>query len=177
MKKIILTACLVLLTAAVAADEPLQYFSTDVGRSRDQQIRQFGEFDLYRIGVQRDFAKPLLQGEKVSLSGYFEASLNHWRGDRDDMIAVAFSPVFVVFFGGGKYRPYVEGSIGAALLSETEMEGRILSSHYQFENRLGIGLRSRNFDIHLRYMHYSNGGLDTPNNGVDSAVFGVAFNF
>ena len=37
----------------------------------------------------------------------------------------------------------------------------------QFEHRLGVGLRFRNQTLGLRAMHYSNGGIKKPNDGIE----------
>lgn len=56
--------------------------------------------EVYRLGWQRDFSR-WLGNRWVPLSGYFEASLNYWRGlkkerSNNDIFAIAFSPVFAL---------------------------------------------------------------------------------
>lgn len=76
--------------------------------------------------------------------------------------------------------PYAEIGVGLSWLSETEIEGRILSLHFQFEDKFGLGTRfgsQQQYDIALRAYHYSNASIKRPNSGVNLAMvsFGVWF--
>lgn len=151
----------------------------DVGRSRVHEALGRTEVDSYRLGLQHAFANPLWQGRRTRLHLYLEGSLNHWDGEDTNLNAIAFSPVFVWSWpaGSGRYVPYLEGGIGAALLSRTNIGGREFSTTFQFEDRLGIGIRGQRVDFHYRFIHYSNGGLEKPNNGIDFHVVGMAIKF
>jgi lipid A 3-O-deacylase len=128
--------------------------------------------------MQRQFDGPLYEAGDMVLAGYFEASLNYWQGDGDQIYAAAISPVFTVSFCRDcRYVPYVEGGIGVALLSDTQIAGRDLSTAFQFEDRLGVGLRSDKLDLHVRYMHYSNADISDTNDGIDMYVAGLAYKF
>ncbi|MOA43698.1 Lipid A deacylase PagL precursor [compost metagenome] len=53
-----------------------------------------------------------------------------------------------------------------------------LGSSFNFEDRLGVGLKlSDTRKLGLRALHYSNGGLQSPNEGVESysLYYGQAF--
>lgn len=163
-------ALLMVSGSASAADE-WPYLSADVGQSSTS-------VDIYRIGMQRPFGRNFYESGRVVLSGYFEGSLNYWRGSADEIYAVAISPVFTASFCRTcDYVPYVEVGIGAALLSDVHISGRQLSTAFQFEDRVGVGLRSDRLDLHLRYMHYSNADIATPNDGMDMTVVGLAYKF
>lgn len=76
--------------------------------------------------------------------------------------------------------PYTEIGVGLSWLSETEIEGRMLSLHFQFEDKCGLGVRfgsQQQYDIALRAYHYSNASIKRPNSGVNLAMvsFGVWF--
>lgn len=76
--------------------------------------------------------------------------------------------------------PYSEIGVGLSWLSEKEIQGRILSLHFQFEDKAGIGFRfgqNQQYDLSLRAYHYSNASLKRPNSGVNLAMvsFGVWF--
>ena len=105
--------------------------------------------------------------------------MNYWDARDTEIYALAFSPVFVLFWnqGEGAFRPYLEAGVGGALLSDTKIAGRDLSTHFQFENRFGAGIRSDRLDFHIRYMHYSNGSIKQPNHGVDAFVLGLVKSF
>jgi hypothetical protein len=69
---------------------------------------------------------------------------------------------------------YGEVGIGLSLLDDTEFAGKDVSTHYQFEDRLGVGYRfgeAREYSIALRYFHYSNAGFKKPNPGLDFISF------
>ncbi|MEN8214262.1 MAG: acyloxyacyl hydrolase [Pseudomonadota bacterium] len=173
MKKITLMMILMIAQSVFVqaqAEEGLYSLAVDVGESKD-------DIGIYRLGVRRDFSH-WLENSRVPLSGYFEASLNYWNGSENDIYAFAFSPVLALHLCRDcNYTPYIEAGIGVALLSETDIDGRDMSSTFQFEDRVGVGIRSGDLDFHVRYMHYSNAGLSQPNNGIDIFVGGMAYRF
>lgn len=166
-------------STAVSAWENDGTLVFDIGMSSSNAQRGYSEFDVYRIGRQWNFKHTLWQGESASLGGYYEGSLNYWRADQDTIFAIAFSPVFVLMFGNndGGYRPFIEVGVGLALLSDDLVAGRRMGSYWQFEDRIGFGFRSDRMGFHYRYMHYSNGGLSKPNQGIDAHVIGMIYSF
>ena len=44
-------------------------------------------------------------------------------------------------FAGETVKPYIEAGIGLALFSNTEVEEQKLGTAFQFEDRIGFGLR------------------------------------
>jgi lipid A 3-O-deacylase len=65
-------------------------------------------------------------------------------------------------------KPYVEAGIGVALFDSTEMEDNDLGSSFQFEDRLGLGVRFANQEVGIRAIHYSNAGIKQPNDGIET---------
>ncbi len=178
MRYLLILLLLLPVTHALPAAD-LWNVAVDVGTTRSRPGIGGASFEVYRLGLQRELAKPLWTGENKRLGGYFEASVNHWSGGGSDLNAVAFSPVLALYFDNrvGSFTPYIEAGAGGALLSETEMAGRDLSTAFQFELRFGAGLRSERLDFHVRWMHYSNGSIEQPNHGVDAFVAGIAVGF
>ena len=76
--------------------------------------------------------------------------------------------MFVYEFAGQNVRPYIEAGIGVAAFSSTELESNDLGSSFQFEDRIGVGLRFAGQEIGLRAIHYSNAGLKNPNDGAEA---------
>lgn len=79
-----------------------------------------------------------------------------------------------------KATPYLEMGVGFSWLSETQIQGRMLSLHFQFEDKGGLGVRFGNkqqYDLAIRAYHYSNASIKRPNSGVNLAMlsFGVWF--
>ncbi|TMO90310.1 acyloxyacyl hydrolase [Pseudoalteromonas ruthenica] len=107
---------------------------------------------------------------------YFETSINFWRYGKDNQhdqnVVVALSPVFQYPMTTFKGRPLVlEFGIGVSLLDDTQFAGKNVSTHYQFEDRVGVVYKMENADIGVRYMHYSNAGFKSPNPGLDFISF------
>ena len=135
--------------------------------------------EIYRFGVTRDFQVQWFENETGFLSGYFELSYNHWTKGGDDVNGVALSPVFAYYFNAGDQtvRPYVEAGIGVAYIDETRINGRNMSSNFQFEDRIGAGIKIKALDLNLRYMHYSNAGIEAPNDGIDIIMGTLGWSF
>jgi lipid A 3-O-deacylase len=127
------------------------------------QIQWLGEFDLY-----------------------WELSVNFWEfgadNQHDSNYALALSPVMSKQFAtiADKYPLKWEFGIGVSLINDTIFAGKDIGSHYQFEDRLG---RVLEFDdnlkqsVAIRYMHYSNGGLNDKNPGMDFLNLSYAMHF
>ncbi len=137
------------------------------------------DIDIYRVGVKKDFSAKWFQTDFGYLSGYFELSYNRWEYENEDINGVALSPVFVYYFGdkSNKIRPYIEGGIGVTYIDEYYIADRNLSTNFQFEDRIGAGVRIGFVDLNFRYMHYSNASIKGPNNGIDILMFTTAIQF
>lgn len=171
MKKLLLLFIAFFLSINVHALE-LNY-GVDVGESK-HDVR------IYRVFAQKEFDTAFYDNEYLSLSGYHEASLNFWDSKRssDTISALAYSPVFTLSFKKCKlFTPYVEAGVGVAVLSDRKIDTTDMSTNFQFEDRVGIGFKKGDFDFHLRYMHYSNGGIKGENDGVDLGLAGFSYRF
>jgi len=146
--------------------------SLGLGESKDH-------INIYRLGGKNNFKSTWFESDYGKLSGYYEASLNYWKKRDDHVFGVAFSPVFVYYIdvGSDTFQPYVEAGIGVAYISETKIHGRNMASHFQFEDRIGAGIKVGSYDFNARYMHYSNAGIRKPNDGIDIFMFTVAYKF
>jgi lipid A 3-O-deacylase len=109
-----------------------------------------------------------------SISIYYDSSLAYWHVDyqkHKSLAVVAIAPVVRFHPYNGKYFvPYLEGSIGAALLSRNKLGHRDLGAILAFQDILGGGFQfgsKQQFDLNFRYLHYSNAGFAPPNNGID----------
>ena len=139
------------------------------GESRDH-------IDIYRFGLRSDFGRSWLHN---NLSGFFEASANYWNKDGDEIAGVGFSPVFVLQpkLELGDWHPYIDGGIGVAGISKTQIAGRNMSSLFQFEDRVGVGVKWRKLDLNVGYLHYSNANIVGPNQGIDIYIATVGYAF
>ncbi|XPF96476.1 acyloxyacyl hydrolase [Colwellia sp. RE-S-Sl-9] len=120
------------------------------------------------------------------LNIYWEVSANFWEfGDlnhHETNYVLALSPVIGKTFYHlyHKYPVRWEFGIGVSLVQDTRFAGKNIGSHYQFEDRLGIAVdfdKERKQSVAIRYMHYSNGGLNSRNPGVDFLNLSYAYSF
>lgn len=125
--------------------------------------------EVLRLGLQKDFQRSWWQSSTGRLTGYWDAGYTYWFGDKTaSNHSLSFAPVFVYEFAGETVRPYVEAGIGVALFDSTEHESHDLSTSFQFEDRIGFGVRFAGQEIGLRAIHYSNAGIKKPNDGAES---------
>lgn len=161
-----------MLAAVVCAEDApfLSAVSLGYGRAQDS-------IDIYRLGVRKDSACRWLVNTTGWLSVYYEASLNAWNKESDTVYGGAFSPVFIYSFGDKENAviPYIEAGIGVACISDTEIAGRQLSTAFQFEDRVGVGVKMKHADLSVRYMHYSNGSIAQPNQGLDIVIVTLSY--
>ena len=137
-------------------------FTAAVGQSGDSTM-------VYRLGAQWDWNTSWWQSSVGRLTGYWDAGYTYWDGDETaSNHSLSFTPVFVYEFAGDSVQPYIEAGIGVAAFSSTEMEDNDLGSSFQFEDRIGAGLRFSGQEIGVRAIHYSNAGIKTPNDGVEA---------
>ncbi len=150
---------------------------------RDAVVASVGQasddIDVFRLAWRRSFRGPLFCWHARCVGGYYETALSYWSGDDDDVFVASFSPVLVHEFKHGMraFKPYVELGLGAALLSDTRIDRRNLSSNFLFESRLGVGMRSDRLDVNLCFMHYSNAGLSEPNDGLSMLMLSLGYAF
>ncbi|REL29050.1 acyloxyacyl hydrolase [Thalassotalea euphylliae] len=117
---------------------------------------------------------------------YWEVSVNFWEygesNQHETNYVLAFSPVIGQTFHyiKGKYPLRWEFGIGVSLVEDTRFAGKDIGSHYQFEDRLGLAIdfgQNNRQSAAIRYMHYSNGGLNSKNPGVDFLNLSYAYSF
>ncbi len=161
MQKILSLAVTAVLSLGSFAVQAVD-FSAAVGQSGDSTL-------VYRLGAQWAWNTRWWQSHIDRLIGYWDAGYTYWDGDEmASNHSLSFAPVFVYEFAGDRAKPYIEAGIGAAFFSSTEVEGNDLSSSFQFEDRIGAGLRFAGQEIGIRAMHYSNAGTKQPNDGVEN---------
>ena len=174
MKKWFLILILCVFTMnSVAEDAPFfDEVSIGIGESKDN-------IHIYRLGGKINFESTWYKSDYGWFSGYYEASMHYWEKGSEQIYGVAFSPVFVYYIGekSDTFQPYVEAGIGAAYISKTKINGRNMATHFQFEDRIGLGFKTGSYDFNARYMHYSNAGIKKPNDGIDIIMFTLAYKF
>jgi lipid A 3-O-deacylase len=141
---------------------------------------------IVRVGVQRDWNRRWTAYDRMHISGYWDLTLAYWRGSRyrglldstQQIGDIGITPTFRLE-RENRTGPYAEAGLGVHFLSaHYDNNERKLSTNLQFATHLGIGYLFRNgIDFGLKIEHFSNGGIKTPNNGVNFAILRVAYPF
>ncbi|MBW0149241.1 acyloxyacyl hydrolase [Marinobacter arenosus] len=112
---------------------------------------------------------------------FLEFSLNTWveyRRDDEAITSLALSPVMQWPLFGDHDSLFLEAGIGLALIDFIQIAGHDLSSHFQFEDRIGLSWayrRNQKASLSLNIFHYSNAGLKQPNQGLNLLVLGWSY--
>ena len=146
-------------------------FTAAVGQSGDSTM-------VYRLGAQWNWDKSWFASDVGRLTGYWDAAYTFWDGDETSSNhSLSFSPVFVYEFAGETVKPYLEAGIGVAAFENTQLESNNLGSSFQFEDRIGAGLRFSGQEVGIRAIHYSNAGIKQPNDGVEAYTLHYRMSF
>lgn len=138
------------------------------------------DIDIYRLAVQKPFDNSVYNFDSFSILGFHEVGFNYWVGEKNNVHTLSYSPVFKLVlndYQNSEFQPYFDFGIGVALASDTTIDNRNLSTAFLFEDRISLGISKDNWDLYFRYLHYSNAGLKSPNEGIDICVLGVNYAF
>jgi hypothetical protein len=148
-------ACLFFVPDAQAVDG----VSVQAGRGDDRTyVLRFGITDQWR---ERD---PAASG--WYLAGYWEFVAGLWDNTEESTAEIAATPVFRF----ERQAIYLEGAVGFHLVSNRISAHRTFSTAFQFGDHLGAGVRfgpGRRYDLGVRVQHISNGGVSSPNPGIN----------
>jgi lipid A 3-O-deacylase len=143
----------------------------------------FDDIDGLRFGY-RPVEQTLATDWFGDIKLYWEVSAVVWEyGDEDThstSYGVSLTPVFMKRIGTlqDKYPVYFEAGIGASYIGDQKVAGKDIGSNYQFEDRLGIFVDiDESQHVALRYMHFSNGGFNNDNPGLDFLNLSYAYHF
>lgn len=141
---------------------------------------------VVRVGAQWNWSSKWWQSNGTHIGGYWDADLAQWRGTRfgdtsdatQNITEAGFTPVFR-FARDDQLGLYGELGIGVHYLSGIyNNNGKRLSTHFQFGDHLGIGyVFSNALDLGLRFQHFSNGGYQEPNDGINFLALRVRYLF
>ena len=91
--------------------------------------------------------------------------------DGDDNAALTLTPALRWTFAGER-GVFAEAGIGAGVFLNTRLESRNLSTAFQFEDRLAVGLPLGSGELSASLIHYSNAGIKRPNDGFETLSIG-----
>lgn len=140
---------------------------------------------MLRVAVQNDWERRWFARNGYHVSGYWETSLAVLRlrayenvpGRNKNITVAGFTPVFR-YQSDSKLGLYAEAGIGVNLFSDLYKNGdRELSTAFQFSDHLGVGYTTARWDFGLRYQHYSNASIKSPNGGANWIVAKAAYRF
>ncbi|MWV12814.1 acyloxyacyl hydrolase [Pseudomonas sp. R-28-1W-6] len=167
-----------ILTLAAAAALGLSSFAAQAVDFTVAAGRSGESTNVYRLGAQWNWDRSWAQSDVGRLTGYWDAGYTYWDGDKaSSNHSLSFTPVFVYEFAGERVKPYIEAGIGVAFFENTELEEHDLGSSFQFEDRLGAGLRFSGQEVGIRAVHYSNAGIKEPNDGVEAYTLHYRLSF
>jgi len=175
-------AALALLSASPAA-LAVDGISFEYGDSDSSNSR----VNLYRVGVQWDWNKKLIEAGNWHVGGYWEANLGYWDNRSSGrtgsgLFDVGVTPVMRFQQNSlTGLAPYAELGLGIHLLSQTSVSTqRQFGSSFQFGNHIGAGVRfgeRGHYDIGYRYQHLSNVGIKQPNQGINFHQLRLQYHF
>jgi hypothetical protein len=120
------------------------------------------------------FKDPIKTMGPVNLEGHLEFAFGQTQ-PRPQNVSLGFTPILEWSLPMGDLTPFIETGLGVNYLTRTEQLDRVLSTHFQFGETLGIGTRYRNVQVSARYQHLSNADSVKPNNGYN--FYGLAVKF
>lgn len=139
------------------------------------EVGRSGKTDMALVAAQWQWAQRWLQRSGSHVGGYWEVSAARWTrdaspGQNSQLADFGVTPVFR-WQANDLHGFYIEGGIGAHLISTTQLGSRTLSTAFQFGDHAGVGYRfgARGAaDVSYRYQHLSNAGIKTPNQGLEA---------
>ncbi len=121
------------------------------------------------------------------LGGYSEVGVSFWQGIKgrsgnDSLGDFSITPVLRYQPHAAIYGviPYIEGGVGAHLLTENELGDNDFSINYTFGDHIGAGVRfgqDGQFELGYRFQHLSNAGLGDSNPGINFHLVRLAYHY
>lgn len=137
-----------------------------------------------RIAIGSDWGESLYEDEDILFKGRFELSYMEWFTTLDNPrnkkgYVWGLLPVNqIIYKGWGQtLQPYLEIGAGPMFFDNEIVENENKSTKFQFGDLLGFGLLHDRFEASLRYIHYSNANIATPNPAFDSFNVNIGLRF
>lgn len=155
---------LALCTALITANSNAADLSAAIGSTSQGGVTA-------RTALGFNWDKSWLESSSGKLTGYWDIGYTYWQAGEQagGRHSVSLSPVFVYEFGQGQVKPFIEAGIGASVFSGTNAGDQKMSTAFNFEDRIGAGFKfGETQKVGIRAIHYSNGGIKEPNDGIES---------
>lgn len=126
----------------------------------------------YRPALNYDYDLPWIGDIRLSWEASFNFYDLHGSANTETTYGISVSPIVTkaIDSWSPSYPLALEFGIGVAYVHDEKFGGVDIGSDYQFEDRIGliVGLNeAQTSEIAIRYIHYSNGGFNTKNPGLD----------
>jgi hypothetical protein len=141
-----------------------------------------GSFNAYRISYQSFLSK----NHKYGFDYLSDVGLNFWKDDSrlsasdkstatssldSSNFSISYSRIIRKYLN---QNTFFDIGVGLSIHNNDSMGGSDLGSYYQFENRLGVGYERGTYRSVFNLFHYSNGGLEGKNDGVDILMLSIS---
>lgn len=108
-------------------------------------------------------------GSRIDLVGELGAAYWNAKGSRLPSSVGQFSAIPLFRWTIGE-RYYIEAGVGPTVFTRTRFADENISTAFQFGNHIGVGAYVSDASrISLRFSHFSNAGIKTPNPGMNIA--------
>ncbi len=119
----------------------------------------------------------------AEITHYYLFAYNYWQstvvgGQKGVVNGLEFIPVFRFNWSYNNLLSFIETSVGASVLSRTEIGNRQLSTNFQFSDSLAFGgYFTPQSSWVFQLQHYSNNSIKLPNNGINFYNLNFAFRY
>ncbi|EKE01176.1 MAG: hypothetical protein ACD_21C00199G0002 [uncultured bacterium] len=184
VKKSVLFFLSVLFSVLFAEAACAWTYDISLGYGRSKEV----DCNYYQQGAMLDAqAFPFAKLDKTLIFG-LGLSLADWHAGTNEnkrLTTAAASALFRAYFAppaAHKFRPYLAASFGPAYLSRKKFGEREQGSNFSFQTTMGLGSEvkfgQRELDFSLKLVHYCNGGIFKPNQGINILyVFSIGYLF
>lgn len=172
------SAAFLCLHNAGASDLPIDSVYAEYGSASKVQ--------MVRAGATSRWNGSWFEADGRRLVAYTDASVGAWHGTRahgvngahQNLLDIGLTPVFRYQNDSG-LGFFAEGGIGIHLLSKLyDNNDDKLSTAFQFGDHIGAGyVFNKNWSVTVKYQHFSNGGIKSPNSGADFAIVRLNYKF
>ena len=184
MKKIIVLSILICFAAILAQTANAAIIDGVGACAGDGEGKTF----VSSISMYKDWHSFRLSKGNSELACLLEFTYGYWDGYRgttgNDIIhTVGFSPIFRlqrISQESVSIYPYLDFGIGVHYITNTDIEDRQFSTHYQFALTFGTGISfgpQKKFDFGYRFQHYSNAYTVIPNDGMNMHMIRIGYRF
>ena len=125
----------------------------------------------YRLDLSSSWNQKWLESNVGYITGEWDYGLTYWEAGSEagGRFSISASPVFRYEFKTMSITPFIQAGVGLALFNGTSAGDKEFGSIYNFEDRIGAGIRFKNGQsVGIRAFHYSNAGIKQPNDGIES---------